>query len=347
MEFINSNSSGSDDPITDVASLKSLRASGAKIVLFFWAQWHEPSKEGGALQEAFSLLSKKYTSKGLKFFRVEAEAVPDVSEAFEVSVVPTYITLNGMTEGGKLEGVNPTEVVKLVKTLADSPVQEPVDLEALLTTRLESLINTAPVMLFMKGNPEGPKCKFSRQVVELLANEKIPYHSFDILTDDDVRSGLKKYSDWPTFPQIYVNGALCGGLDILKEMKEEGPLREQLGIENLVPEPAEEVSIEERLVKLTTQAPIMLFMKGDPSEPKCGFSRTIVGLLNEESIEFSSFDILSDEDVRAGLKTFSDRPTYPQLYVKGEFIGGLDIIQEMKEEGSLKDQLEQMLAEAA
>ena len=68
---------------------------------------------------------------------------------------------------------------------------------------------------------------------------------------------------------------------------------------------------------------------------------------NEESIEFSTFDILSDEDVRAGLKTFSDWPTYPQLYVKGEFIGGLDIIQEMKEEGSLKDQLEQMLAEAA
>jgi glutaredoxin-related protein len=64
-----------------------------------------------------------------------------------------------------------------------------------------------------------------------------------------------------------------------------------------------------------------------------------VGLLREEKIEFSSFDILRDEDVRAGLKTLSDWPTYPQLYVKGEFMGGLDIIKEMQADGSLRGQL--------
>jgi glutaredoxin-related protein len=64
-----------------------------------------------------------------------------------------------------------------------------------------------------------------------------------------------------------------------------------------------------------------------------------VGLLREEKVEFSSFDILRDEDVRAGLKTLSDWPTYPQLYVKGEFMGGLDIIKEMQADGSLRGQL--------
>ena len=64
-----------------------------------------------------------------------------------------------------------------------------------------------------------------------------------------------------------------------------------------------------------------------------------MGLLREEKIEFSSFDILRDEDVRAGLKTLSDWPTYPQLYVKGEFMGGLDIIKEMQADGSLRGQL--------
>lgn len=78
---------------------------------------------------------------------------------------------------------------------------------------------------------------------------------------------------------------------------------------------------------------------GSPDAPQCGFSRTIVGILREENIEFSSFDILRDETVRAGLKTFSDWPTYPQLYVKGEFIGGLDVIKEMQKEGALKSQL--------
>ena len=78
---------------------------------------------------------------------------------------------------------------------------------------------------------------------------------------------------------------------------------------------------------------------GSPDAPQCGFSRTIVGILREENIEFSSFDILRDETIRAGLKTFSDWPTYPQLYVKGEFIGGLDVIKEMQKEGALKSQL--------
>ena len=78
---------------------------------------------------------------------------------------------------------------------------------------------------------------------------------------------------------------------------------------------------------------------GSPEAPQCGFSRTIVGILREENIEFSSFDILRDETIRAGLKSFSDWPTYPQLYVKGEFIGGLDVIKEMQKEGALKSLL--------
>jgi Grx4 family monothiol glutaredoxin len=92
------------------------------------------------------------------------------------------------------------------------------------------LVKTDTVMLFMKGEPSAPRCGFSRQVVELLQENQIPFGSFDILTDDTVRQGLKKHSNWPTFPQIYVKGELIGGLDILKEIAEEGPLKEQWGI---------------------------------------------------------------------------------------------------------------------
>lgn len=70
-------------------------------------------------------------------------------------------------------------------------------------------------------------------------------------------------------------------------------------------------------------------MKGTPQEPKCGFSKKTVKLLRDHQIAFSSFDILSDEQVRQGLKKFSNWPTYPQLYVKGKLVGGLDILNEM------------------
>jgi Grx4 family monothiol glutaredoxin len=70
----------------------------------------------------------------------------------------------------------------------------------------------------------------------------------------------------------------------------------------------------------------MLFMKGTPSSPQCGFSRQLVGLLRERGVRYGFFNILADDDVRQGLKEFSDWPTFPQLYVDGELIGGLDIV---------------------
>ncbi|KAI4106635.1 MAG: hypothetical protein L6R37_002027 [Teloschistes peruensis] len=86
--------------------------------------------------------------------------------------------------------------------------------------------------------------------------------------------------------------------------------------------------LEARLKELVKAAPVMLFMKGTPSAPQCGFSRTLVGMLREKGVRYGFFNILADEDVRQGLKTFSDWPTFPQLYAGGEFVGGLDIVKE-------------------
>uniref|UniRef100_A0A665UA46 Glutaredoxin 3 n=1 Tax=Echeneis naucrates TaxID=173247 RepID=A0A665UA46_ECHNA len=93
-----------------------------------------------------------------------------------------------------------------------------------LNQRLKKLINASPVMLFMKGNKEAAKCGFSRQILEILNGTGVDYDTFDILQDEEVRQGLKTYSNWPTYPQLYVKGELIGGLDIVKELKESGDL---------------------------------------------------------------------------------------------------------------------------
>lgn len=87
-------------------------------------------------------------------------------------------------------------------------------------------------------------------------------------------------------------------------------------------------SMHDRLTQLTTAAPVMLFMKGTPSAPQCGFSRQLVGILREHSVRYGFFNILADEDVRQGLKEFADWPTFPQLWMSGELVGGLDIVRE-------------------
>ena len=93
----------------------------------------------------------------------------------------------------------------------------------------------------------------------------------------------------------------------------------------LTPEQSKE-ALFARLAELVKAAPVMLFMKGSPSAPQCGFSRQIVGILRERSVKYGFFNILADEDVRQGLKEFADWPTFPQLWVEGELVGGLDIV---------------------
>ena len=81
---------------------------------------------------------------------------------------------------------------------------------------------------------------------------------------------------------------------------------------------------------------VVLFMKGTPVFPQCGFSSMVSQVLNHMSVEFKGIDVLTETSIRDGIKTFSDWPTIPQLYVKGEFVGGCDIIREMYESGELK-----------
>ena len=85
-----------------------------------------------------------------------------------------------------------------------------------------------------------------------------------------------------------------------------------------------------------TSSDVVLFMKGTPEMPQCGFSNQVVQILNYLEVEFSSVNVLEDENVRNGIKEFTNWPTIPQLYVKNEFVGGADIIREMFEENELK-----------
>ncbi|XP_057499921.1 monothiol glutaredoxin-S17-like [Actinidia eriantha] len=214
-------------------------------------------------------------------------------------------------------------------------IAESTGLSATLTSRLASLISSSAVMLFMKGKPDEPKCGFSRKVVDILQEEKVEFGSFDILTDDEVRQGLKVYSNWSSYPQLYIKGELIGGSDIVLEMQKSGELENVLAEKGIT----RKETLEDRLKKLITSSPVMLFMKGTPDAPRCGFSSKVVNALRNEDVSFGSFDILSDEEVRQGLKTFSNWPTFPQIYYKGELIGGCDIVMELRDNGELKSTL--------
>ncbi len=100
--------------------------------------------------------------------------------------------------------------------------------------RIQGEVDADPVVLYMKGTPVFPQCGFSAQVIQVLSLLGVKFKAYDVLSDDDLRQGIKAFSNWPTIPQLYVKGELVGGCDIIREMYQSGELGqllEQHGIE--------------------------------------------------------------------------------------------------------------------
>uniref|UniRef100_A0A2K6GJ34 Glutaredoxin domain-containing protein n=1 Tax=Propithecus coquereli TaxID=379532 RepID=A0A2K6GJ34_PROCO len=169
-------------------------------------------------------------------------------------------------------------------------------------------MHAAPCTLLMKGTPQEAHCGFSKHMVEILHKCNIQCSSFDVFSDED----------------LSVSGELIGGLDILttKELEASEELH------TICPKAPK---LHEKLKVLTNKASVMLFKKGNKQEAKCGFSKQILEILSSSDVEYEIFDISEAEEVQQGLKTYSNWPTYPQLYLKVELAGGLDIVKELKE----------------
>ncbi|KAB8356634.1 hypothetical protein FH972_024211 [Carpinus fangiana] len=233
-------------------------------ILYFHAPWAAPCAHMSTVLETLASQYPATTPPATAFISINAEELPDVSEAFDVTAVPFIVlrrgkdTLDTISGGDaarvrtaveKHAGAAPSAAAaklppaQTVTRPAEQAAPAPAPAPALAATpsttngtpaapapskeelhkRLEELTNAAPCMLFMKGTPSAPQCGFSRQLVAILREHGVRYGFFNILADDDVRQGLKEYADWPTFPQLWLGGELCGGLDIVREEVENDP----------------------------------------------------------------------------------------------------------------------------
>jgi len=103
-------------------------------------------------------------------------------------------------------------------------------MDASLQQRIKELISSSPVFVFMKGNKLMPQCGFSNNVVQILQSLGVPFETFDVLSDMEIRQGIKEFSEWHTIPQVYLKGEFLGGSDILIELYNSGELRETLTV---------------------------------------------------------------------------------------------------------------------
>ena len=229
--------------------LTTIEAGDKLLVLYFFTEWAEPCKQMG---EVFKVASEEPANKNVVFLGINADECPEISEHFSISAVPYFVVIHKGTILKELSGADPKEFVQLLDDCQkyvlrqdgtgnmtaggvsgdggggnddyeEEDEDEEEETEEEINERLSKLVKAAPVMLFMKGSPSEPKCGFSRQLVGILREHQVRFGFFDILKDDTVRQSLKKFSDWPTYPQLYINGEFQGGLDIIKENLEEDP----------------------------------------------------------------------------------------------------------------------------
>ena len=103
-------------------------------------------------------------------------------------------------------------------------------MDAQLKSRIETLVASSPVFIFMKGSKLMPQCGFSNNVVQIFHSLGVPFETFDVLSDMEIRQGIKEFSNWTTIPQVYLNGEFLGGSDIMIEMYNSGELRETVTV---------------------------------------------------------------------------------------------------------------------
>lgn len=189
--------------------------------MLYGAEWAEQCTQILAVMEQ---LSKQDEYKNVRFVNVAIEELPEIAQQHEIEAVPTVIFFQSNKAVHRIDGIDIADLTASAKKLAGISVSAEASASGTLEDRLKALINKAKVMVFMKGDRHTPRCGFSKQLIQILNETNEPYETFDILTDEIVRQGLKTYSDWPTYPQVYVNGELQGGLDIIKEMVQSGEL---------------------------------------------------------------------------------------------------------------------------
>ncbi|GFE55019.1 glutaredoxin domain-containing protein [Babesia ovis] len=197
-----------------------LARNTGKLVLYLEDKEHPSHTQLSAVID-----SLKEDFPEIAFESVERAAVKD---ALAVQGSPTFVIFDGGEEITRLEGCSTSMLVTTLRVLNKQPAQETT------VDRIKRLLCTHPVLLFMKGDKKEPFCRFSKAVVNMLNESGIKFEGYNIFEDSELREELKVYSKWPTYPQLYVNGVLIGGHDIIKELFENKALRDEIPKECLL-----------------------------------------------------------------------------------------------------------------
>lgn len=199
------------------------RSFSCPVVINFLVPGHEPSE---LLRSSLAEFAEDSGEVWLLY--VDTKTFPELGVHFAVTAVPTTFIYLGLTSVLRVEGAELHAVLGPLEDISSNFQARLESVREQITKQCEGLIKQSRMTAFIKGTKTEPRCKFTRRLLELLGSYE--FATFDILADEAVREWLKRISNWPTYPQVYVDGELIGGLDIVEEMLRTGELNGLLGL---------------------------------------------------------------------------------------------------------------------
>lgn len=198
------------------------RSFSCPVVLSFIVPDHEPCD---VLKRSLAEFAEDSGELWLAY--VNTRALPELGAFLSVTAVPTTFIYVGLTPVVKVEGAELHAVLGPLEDITSNFAARLEEVRKQVTTRCDGLVRQSRMTAFIKGTKTEPRCKFTRRLLEVLHDYE--FETFDILGDESVREWMKRIHNWPTFPQVYVDGELVGGVDIVEEMAKNGELTTLLG----------------------------------------------------------------------------------------------------------------------
>lgn len=280
-------------------------------VLYFHAPWAQPCVQMSQVLRALASTYPPTTPPSISFLSLNAEDLPDISEEHDVTAVPLVILQRGEQTLATLAGSDAARVRDAVEEHAGAAAQD----GAALPKLAAALPAAQEVARPAQPLPRAPSEASAKKQAEAKGEAGTGGTQGPAKDLSAYAPGAK---DAKTAPE-YSSGTPAG----LSADSSNGPEGADAN--------GDKEALHARLKELTSAAPCMLFMKGTPSAPQCGFSRQLVSILRDSGVRYGFFNILADDEVRQGLKEYADWPTFPQLWLGGELVGGLDIVREEME----------------
>ncbi|KAJ5726853.1 thioredoxin, partial [Penicillium malachiteum] len=181
----------------DLSSYQASIPPSTLLVLHLYTPWTSSTTKLGPLRSSLASQYPATPPPTISFLNINTKKLSEIAKDYGISKAPCILFLRGDEILESIRETNPTVIDGAIQRHSEA-----------LFVRLDKLVRTSPVMLFMKGTPISPACRFSRRLVASLNERSIEYGSFNILSDDDIRQGLKEFGDWPTYPQLWVDGEM-------------------------------------------------------------------------------------------------------------------------------------------